>query len=90
MIRDGATRSGFTQMRQSIRFDTIFLPSGNGQSVGSDWLKCASFDEMKADEYRYWQSRAVHERVQAVSVLTQIPPFAKEAKDGAPGKTAEV
>ena len=25
---------------------------------------------MKADEYRYWQSRPVHERVDAVSELT--------------------
>ena len=24
-----------------------------------------SFDEMKADEYRYWQSRPVHERMDA-------------------------
>jgi hypothetical protein len=31
----------------------------------------ASLDEMKADEYRYWQSRPVHERVAAVSELTQ-------------------
>jgi hypothetical protein len=30
-----------------------------------------SFDEMKADEYRYWQSRPVYERVNAVSELTQ-------------------
>ena len=30
-----------------------------------------SLDEMKADEYRYWQSRPVHERVEAVSELTQ-------------------
>jgi hypothetical protein len=29
------------------------------------------FAEMKADEYRYWQSRPVHERVAAVSELTQ-------------------
>jgi hypothetical protein len=27
-------------------------------------------DEMKADEYRYWQSRPVHERMDAVSELT--------------------
>ena len=27
--------------------------------------KYTNFDEMKADEYRYWQSRPVHERVQA-------------------------
>jgi hypothetical protein len=33
--------------------------------------KLATFDEMKADEYRYWQSRPVHERVAAVSELTQ-------------------
>ena len=31
--------------------------------------KYASFDEMKADEYRYWQSRPVHERVAAVTEL---------------------
>jgi hypothetical protein len=31
----------------------------------------ADFTEMKADEYRYWQSRPVHERVKAVSDLTQ-------------------
>lgn len=27
-------------------------------------------DEMKADEYRYWQSRPGHERIAAVSELT--------------------
>jgi hypothetical protein len=29
-----------------------------------------SHKEMKADEYRYWQSRPVHERVSAVAELT--------------------
>jgi len=33
--------------------------------------KYTSLDEMKADEYRYWQSRPVHERIDAVSKLTQ-------------------
>jgi hypothetical protein len=28
-------------------------------------------EEMKADEYRYWQSRPVHERVAAVWELTE-------------------
>jgi hypothetical protein len=32
--------------------------------------KYASFDEKKPDEYRYWQSRPIHERVPAVSELT--------------------
>ena len=33
--------------------------------------KYNKFDEMKADEYRYWQSRSVHEHVAAVSELTE-------------------
>jgi len=31
----------------------------------------AEFDQIKAEEYRYWQSRPVHERIAAVSELTQ-------------------
>lgn len=30
----------------------------------------AAFDEIKADEYRYWQSRPLHERMDAVAELT--------------------
>ena len=30
-----------------------------------------SLSEMKADEYRYWQSRPVHERMAAVEELIQ-------------------
>jgi hypothetical protein len=30
----------------------------------------SSHREMKADEYRYWQSRPVHERMDAVTELT--------------------
>ena len=33
--------------------------------------KYACFDEMTADEYGHWQSRPAHERVRAVSELTQ-------------------
>ena len=33
--------------------------------------KYTDFDEMKSDEYRYWQRRPVHERVAAVSELTE-------------------
>ena len=33
--------------------------------------KYASFDEMKADEYRYWQSRPVQERMEAVEEMIQ-------------------
>jgi hypothetical protein len=32
--------------------------------------KYTDFDEIKADEYRYWQSRPIWERVAAVSELT--------------------
>ena len=31
----------------------------------------ADLDEVKADEYRYWQSRPIHERTDAVSEITQ-------------------
>lgn len=31
-----------------------------------------SREEMKAEEYRYWQSRPVHERMDAVSELTTL------------------
>jgi hypothetical protein len=30
----------------------------------------AAFDEMKAEEYRYWQSRPIHERMAAAVELT--------------------
>jgi hypothetical protein len=33
--------------------------------------KYTNLDEMKADEYRYWQSRPAWERTDAVSELTQ-------------------
>jgi hypothetical protein len=33
--------------------------------------KYTSFDEMKADEYRYWQSRPVQERMDAVQQMNQ-------------------
>ena len=32
--------------------------------------KYTSFDEMKADEYRYWQSRPVRERIDAAAELS--------------------
>jgi hypothetical protein len=34
--------------------------------------KYTDFDEMKADEYRYWQSRPAHERLDAVDEMIEI------------------
>jgi len=42
------------------------------------------FEEMKAGEYRYWQSRPVHERVKAVSELTQEHYAMKDAAPDVP------
>jgi hypothetical protein len=44
-----------------------------GAKMGVDAIlrKYTSFDEMKADEYRYWQSRPVHERMDAVEEMIQ-------------------
>ena len=33
--------------------------------------KYTKFEEMKADEYRYWQSRPVHERLDAVDEMIE-------------------
>lgn len=33
--------------------------------------KYSNFDDMKDEEYRYWQSRPVHERVAAIWELTE-------------------
>jgi len=37
-----------------------------------------SHDEMKADEYRYWQSRPAHERMDAVAEMTVATYLLKE------------
>ena len=34
--------------------------------------KFASFDEMKDEEYRYWQSRPLHERLAAVTEMIEM------------------
>ena len=41
------------------------------ERVDQIMLKYASFQEMKADEYRYWQSRPVHERMDAVEEMIE-------------------
>ena len=39
--------------------------------MGTILRKYNSFDEMKAGEYRFWQSRPVHERMDAVEEMIQ-------------------
>jgi hypothetical protein len=42
----------------------------------------AALDEVKGDEYRYWQSRPLHERMAAVSEITQeLYAMKSEAQD---------
>jgi hypothetical protein len=43
-----------------------------------------SLEEMKAEEYRYWQSRPGHERMQAVYELTQEMYAIRNASADAP------
>ena len=43
-----------------------------------------SLDEMKADEYRYWQSRPVHERMDAVAEITLATYAMKNAAPDVP------
>ena len=44
-----------------------------------------NLDEMKADEYRYWQSRPVSERMDAVSEITLATYAMKGAAPDVPG-----
>lgn len=44
----------------------------------------ADLDEIKNAEYRYWQSRPIHERTDAVSELTQEQYAMKGAVQGVP------
>ena len=43
-----------------------------------------SFAEMKAEEYRYWRSRPVHERMDAVAEITRAAYAMKEALPDVP------
>ena len=56
--------------RSPLEFITTGTRATNGP-VDKTIRVYTSFDEMKADEYRYWQSRPVHERIAAVSELSQ-------------------
>ena len=41
------------------------------RSMDKTIRKYTNFDEMKADEYRYWQSRPAHERLDAVDEMIE-------------------
>ena len=53
----------------------IHHPTDSGdtdtQPVRGTLRRFDSFADMKADEYRYWQSRPVHERMDAVEEMIQ-------------------
>ena len=63
-----AIKSLITRAFKHCRVISLMLPTGR---MDRTIRKYTNFDEVKADEYRYWQSRPVHERVAAVSELTQ-------------------
>lgn len=44
----------------------------NPDQPRKDWTirRYTDFDEIKADEYRYWQSRPVHERLDTAAELS--------------------
>ena len=44
-------------------------PSISNRDVDRTVRKYTSLDEMKADEYRYWQSRPAHERFDAAEEM---------------------
>jgi hypothetical protein len=76
------TDGGDTAVR---RFSWIQSPILQATALDKTIRKYASLDEMKADEYRYWQSRPAHERMDAVSELTQALYAMKAAAPDVPG-----
>jgi hypothetical protein len=56
----------FKAIEQAIENAAVRWSNGNMDAI---LRKYSSFDEMKADEYRYWQSRPVHERMDAVEEM---------------------
>jgi hypothetical protein len=57
-------------------FSALPLPCRRATNGGMDdtpitTRKYTNFDDIKADEYRYWQSRPVHERMDAIEELIQ-------------------
>jgi len=48
------------------------------------YASVADLDEIKMEEYRHWQSRPIHERVAAVSELTQEQYAMKGEVQGVP------
>jgi hypothetical protein len=49
----------------------------------SSLRKYASFDEMKRDEYRYWQSQPAHERLDAAEQMV-VAAYALKGWDTGP------
>jgi len=48
-----------------------FATNGTHGQDHRKYAGVAQLDEIKAEEYRYWQSRPAQERIDAVSELTQ-------------------
>lgn len=51
--------------------------------MGLTIRRYASLDEMKADEYWYWQSWPVHERIDAVGDMIETASYTQRLGDGA-------
>ena len=62
-LTPAAARRFLAQLSDSTSSATTVTP------MDKTIRKYTSFDEMKADEYRYWQSRPVHERMDAVEEM---------------------
>jgi hypothetical protein len=59
---------------------TLRASATNERAMDTSIRIYASHKEMKAEEYRYWQSRPVHERMDAVAEIS----LAAYATKGAP------
>jgi hypothetical protein len=77
---------------ENRRVDRIRLERPHGPCLQTNrmdksirkFASLADIDQLKAEEYRFWQSRPVHERTDAVSELTQAHYAMKGAASDVP------
>lgn len=73
-LRD-SQNDGFAELSHKLLGMLLFPAAASratNRGMDKTIRKYTGFDEMKTDEYRYWQSRPVHERLNAAAELSVL------------------
>ena len=66
-MKTGVAQSRFVVPKQSVENNSVECYK---EGMDKTLTRFTSFEEAKAEEYRYWQSRTVQERVNAAAELS--------------------